>query len=162
MKSSQLKLRTKLKIFKSNVVAVLLYGCETWRMTKLDATKLDVFLHKSLRRIMKIYWPMKTSNEEIRNRANISTISEQIFGRRWKFIGHILRMDPSKHPKTALTWAPEGRRRRGRPKETWRRTAERERAALGFGSWSEAAAAARDRAAWRGRVSGPNPPRVMV
>jgi len=66
-------------------------------------------------------------------------------------------MDPSKHPKTALTWAPEGRRRRGRPKETWRRTAERERAALGFGSWSEAAAAARDRAAWRGRVSGPIP-----
>ena len=80
----------------------------------VDATKLDVFLHKSLRRIMKIYWPMKTSNEEIRNRANISTISEQIFRRRWKFIGHILRMDPSKHLKTALTWAPEGRRRRGR------------------------------------------------
>ena len=58
-KSSQLKLKTKLKIFKSNVVAVLLYGCETWRMTKRDATKLDVFLHKSLRRIMKICWPMK-------------------------------------------------------------------------------------------------------
>ncbi|KAL9954522.1 hypothetical protein ACROYT_G042072 [Oculina patagonica] len=32
-KSSQLKLKTKLKIFKSNVVSVLLYGCETWRMT---------------------------------------------------------------------------------------------------------------------------------
>ena len=46
-KSSQLKLKTKLKIFKSSVVAVLLYGCETWRMTKQDATKLDVFLHKS-------------------------------------------------------------------------------------------------------------------
>jgi len=64
-KSSQLKLKTKLKIFKSNVVAVLLYGCETWHMTKQDVNKLDVFLHKSLRRIMKIYWPMKTSNEEI-------------------------------------------------------------------------------------------------
>ena len=50
-----------------------------------------------------------------------------------------------------------GRRRRGRPKETWHRTAERERAALGFGSWSEVVAAARDRAAWRGRVSGPIP-----
>jgi len=66
-------------------------------------------------------------------------------------------MNPSKHPKTALTWAPEGRRRRGRPKETWRRTAERERTALGLGSWSEAAAAACDRAAWWGRVSGPIP-----
>ena len=126
------------------------------RLTKRDATKLDVFLHKSLR-IMKIYWRMKTSNEEIRNRANISTISEQIFQRRWKFIGHILRMDPSKHHKTILTWATERRRSRGRPKKTWRRTAEKERKALGFSSWSEAALAARDRAAWRKRVFGPIP-----
>ena len=58
-KSSQLKLKTKMKIFKSNFIAVLLYGCETWRMTKRDATKLDVFLHKSLRRLMKMYWPIK-------------------------------------------------------------------------------------------------------
>ena len=99
-------------------------------MTKRDATKLDVFLHKSLRRLIKIYWRMKISNEEIRNRANISTISEQIFRRRWTFIGNVLRMDP--------------RRRSGRPKETWRRTAEKERTALGFVSWSEATVAARD------------------
>jgi len=47
-------------------------------------------------------------------------------------------MDPNKHPTTALTWAPEGRRSRGRMKDTWQRTAEEERTALGFGSWSEA------------------------
>ena len=82
-------------------------------MTKRDASKLDVFPHKSLRRLMKIYWPMKISNEEnsLIKRANISTISEQIIRRRWKFIGHVLRMEPNKHPKTALTWAPEGRSR---------------------------------------------------
>jgi len=34
-------MKTRLKIFKSNFVAVLLYGCETWRMTKRDANKLD-------------------------------------------------------------------------------------------------------------------------
>lgn len=154
-KSSQLKLNTKLKIFKSNVVAVLLYGCETWRMTKSNETKLDVFLHKSLRRLMKIYWPMKVSNKEIHNRANISPISEQIFRRRWKFIGHILRMDANQHPKTALSWAPEGRRRPGRPRETWRRTVEKERGTLEFKSWSEAAVVARDRVAWRRRLSNP-------
>lgn len=154
-KSSQLKLNTKLKIFKSNVVAVLLYGCETWRMTKSDETKLDVFLHKSLRRLMKIYWPMKVSNKEIHNRANISPISEQIFRRRWKFIGHILRMDANQHPKTALSWAPEGKRRPDRPRETWRRTVEKERGTLEFKSWSEAAVVARDRVAWRRRLSSP-------
>ena len=108
-------------------------------MTKRDAAKLDVFLHKSLRRLMKIYWPMKISNEEIRKWANNSIIRGQIFHWRWKFIGYVLTMDPTKHPKTALTWAPEERRSRGRPnlEETWRRTAEKERTALGFGSWSE-------------------------
>ena len=35
-KCSQLKLKTKLKIFKFNVIAVLLYSCETWCMTKRD------------------------------------------------------------------------------------------------------------------------------
>ena len=71
-KSRQMKLNTKLKIFKSNIVAVLLYGCEKRRMTKNDATKLDVFLHKNLRRIMKIYWPLKVSNEERIQRIQLS------------------------------------------------------------------------------------------
>ena len=39
-------------IFKSNLLSVLLYGCKTWRMSKADEKKLDVFLHKS--RILKI------------------------------------------------------------------------------------------------------------
>ena len=56
---------TKLKVFKSNVIAVLLYGCETWRITKNDGTKLDVFLYKNLRRLMKSYWRMKVPIEEI-------------------------------------------------------------------------------------------------
>ena len=66
---------------------------------------------------------MRLSNKEIGNQANISTISEQIYRWRWNFIGHILRMDPNKHPKTALKWAPEGKRSHGRPKETWSRIA---------------------------------------
>ena len=103
------------EIFKSNVTAVLLYGCETWHMTKNDASTLHAFVHIK-RSLMKIYWPMKVSNAEIRNRANISTISEQIYRRRWRFIGHILSMDANQYPKTALTWAPEGKKSHGRPR----------------------------------------------
>ena len=104
--------------FNLSSVMGMLYGCETWRMTKNDATKLDAFLHKNLRRLMKIYWPMKESNEEIRNRANISAISEQIYWRCGRFISHILRTDANQHPKTALTLAPQGKRNLGRPRET--------------------------------------------
>ena len=82
---------------------------------------------------MKIYWPMKVFNKEIRNQANISPTSEQIYWWNWKFIGQILRMDANQHPKMALTWAPEGKRRRGRPRETWHRTIEKERGgSIGF------------------------------
>ena len=49
-KSSKFTYKTKTKNFKSNILSVLLYGCECWRMTKTDEKKLDAFLHKSLRR----------------------------------------------------------------------------------------------------------------
>ena len=51
--------------------------------------------------------------------------------------------------KVALTWKPEGKRKRGRPREAWRRTAEKERNEMGWPSWRAAEEAARDRPRWR-------------
>lgn len=154
-KNSQFTCKNKIKIFKSNVISVLLYGCETWRMTQTDEKKLDAFLHKSLRRMLKIYWPMRVTNEEIRRRTGVETISSQVARRRWAWLGHVLRMDHNTHPRTALTWVPEGKRKRGRPRETWRRTVERELKMKGLKSWAEAASVAADRTAWRQRVCSP-------
>ena len=70
-KNSQLSINTKLRIFRSSVLAVLLYGCKTWRMIKNDKTKLNIFLHECLQRILKIYWPMKMTDEEIRFKTNM-------------------------------------------------------------------------------------------
>ena len=53
-RSGQLSKNSKIRIFKLNLIAMLLYGCETWRMTKRDEAKLDTFLHKCLRRILRI------------------------------------------------------------------------------------------------------------
>ena len=57
---------------------MLFYGCETWRMTKRDEAKLDTFLHKRVRRIPRIYWPMRVLNEEVRRPARTCTISVQV------------------------------------------------------------------------------------
>ena len=54
-------------------------------------------------------------------------------------------MEPDSLPRTAITWAPEGKRKRGRPKETWRRTVERERCEMRFQTWREAVQVAKDR-----------------
>ena len=98
---------------------------------------------------------MKVSNEEIRSKTNMEEISHQIKRRRWKMIGHILRMKANENPRIALTWTPEGKRRRGRPRETWRRTVEKERGELGFNGWTEASNCARNRDTWRERTQGP-------
>ena len=74
-----------------------------------------------------IYWQMKVSNEEIRERSGMRTIGEQVKARRWKWLGHVLRMSSEQNPKIALAWAPK-RKRQGRwPRETWRRTINKER-----------------------------------
>ena len=151
----QLSKSTKLRILKTNVLAVLFYSCETWRMTKTDEKKLNTFLHRCIRRILKIRWPMRVTNEELLRRTKMKPVSQEVKRRRWKWIGHTLTMQPSRHPRIALTWRPHGKRKRGRPKETWRRTTESERAQLGLSSWDDARRAALDRSVWRSRISCP-------
>ena len=55
-RSSNISRKTKLKLFKTLVVPVILYGCETWKMNKGDNKVLDVFQNKCLRQILRIRW----------------------------------------------------------------------------------------------------------
>ena len=126
-----------------------MYGSETWKMTKGDNNKLDVFQSRCLRRILKIRWQDHVSNETILERAQMTTVSEEVLRKRWKYIGHILRKEPGNDCVTAMTWAPEGKRKRGRPKTTWRRTVEKERNSAGWTTWSQARTTAIDRVEWR-------------
>ena len=68
------------------------------------------------------------SNEDIRRRARVKELlSQTMRKRRWTFDCQTLCRDVSDLARTAFTWTPEGRRKRGRPKETYRRMVERER-----------------------------------
>ncbi len=55
-------------------------------------------------------------------------------------MGHILRREGANDCFTALGLTPEGRRARGRPRTTWRRTVEKERNKAGWASWEVAKA----------------------
>ena len=50
--------------------------------------------------------------------ADVEPLSREARKRRWKFIGHKLRKGKESICGTSLTWTPEGRRKRGRPKTT--------------------------------------------
>jgi len=147
--SNVYSVKTKLKLFRTLVKSVLTYGCETWKINKKDDNKLDTFLFKCLRRILKIRWPYIISNNDILKRTGERRISEEVKIKRWRWIGHVLRMDDNHNCRTALTWKPEGKRRVGRPRTTWRRTVEGERKELGWSSWNVARTIARDRLNWR-------------
>lgn len=94
-------------------------------MTRADEKKLNVFLHKGLHRILKIYLSMRKTNEETEIKAESEPVSKQGAKKSWKLLGLILRMDHLLHVRIARTWLPENRRNRGRPGKTSRRTAER-------------------------------------
>ena len=73
--SNSIKRRTKLKLYKTIVLAVLLYGCEMWKMTKGDERKINVFEMKCLRRILKIRWQDHISNNELLARTGIKQLN---------------------------------------------------------------------------------------
>jgi len=68
--------------------------------------------------------------------------------KKWNWIGHTLRKETGAIEKTALDWNPQGYRRRGRPKRTWRTTIE-DKIKSTRKSWNEVKGMAGDRNAWK-------------
>jgi hypothetical protein len=69
---------TKIRIFSTNVKSALLYGCETWKLTKTIIHKLQVLVNRCIRRILKIFWPVQISNQELWARAKQRPIELEI------------------------------------------------------------------------------------
>ncbi|XP_048729859.2 uncharacterized protein LOC125647209 [Ostrea edulis] len=92
---------------------------ETWRTTKTTLQNIQSFYNTCLRRIFNIRWPEKITNEEIWKRAVQEPLDIQIRRRKWGWIGHILRKPPSSTTRQALTWNLQGKRKKGRPRNTW-------------------------------------------
>ena len=149
--SRQISVATKIKLYKSNVRSVLLYAAETWRTNKKIESKLRGFEGRCLRRILRLWWELRVTNKEVARRTGISCIVQEVKRRRWRWLGHVLRMNRSRHPFIALTWNPQGQRHRGRPQGTWRRTIDDERKEAGK-TWNELRWLAQDRTQWRNFV----------
>ena len=139
---------TKLKIHKSCALSTLLYGSECWRITRYDITRLSTFHTKCLRRMLRIFWPNTISNRELFACTHQEDMETVIMRRRFRWLGHDLRKEPDSITRTALHWTPEGKRKRGRPRNTWRRTIETELKDLGH-TWGSIQRLAQCRSDWR-------------
>ena len=124
-----LALQTKIRLYMSLIVPILLYASETWTLTKADTAHLQAFHMRCQRRILGVRWFDKVKNAEITRRTGLSHIGEIVQRRRHSLFGHIARMDPLTPAHMALKLCrdismgrrvPAGwKRPRGRPRTTW-------------------------------------------
>ena len=140
-------------MFNCLVKPVLLYGSETWRMNATPISKVQTFVNSCLRKILQIHWPERITNDELWRRTSQRPIEEDIKMRKWKWIGHTLRKPKESITRQALTWNPQGKRKKGRPRNTWRRDVEKETQEMGF-SWGEMSQLSQDRVAFRSVIRG--------
>ncbi|CAF1481457.1 unnamed protein product [Adineta ricciae] len=89
-RKSNITISTKMQIYKSLVLSVLLYGAESWTLLQSDLKKPEVFQMRCLRRILSISIRDKVRNETIRKWCcDQPTISDEIQKRRMRWLGHI-------------------------------------------------------------------------
>ena len=152
-KSRAVSTHTKIRLFNSNVKSVLLYGAETWRITKSIISRVQTFINGCLRRILGIHWPETIRNVDLWERTNQQPAEDEIRRRRWRWIGHTLRKPGNNINRQALTWNPQGKRKRGRPRNTWRRDLQADIKRAGK-TWQQLEREAQDRVHWRKLVDG--------
>ena len=84
-KTNDISRWTKIRIYNSCVLSVLLYGAECWRMTEGDICRLSSFRNGCLREIMRIFWPNKITNVELHEKANTDDDMRTLLTkRRWR------------------------------------------------------------------------------
>jgi hypothetical protein len=88
----------KVKIYKTIILPVVLYGCETWSLPLREEHRLRVFVNRVLRRI---FGPKRDEvtgewrkfyNEELHNLYSSPVIIKQVKSRRMRWAGHVARM----------------------------------------------------------------------
>ncbi|CAG9136750.1 unnamed protein product [Plutella xylostella] len=100
--SRDLKLQTKLLVYKAIILPILLYAAETWCCYKADIKQLDTFHLKCLRSILRIKWQDRIPNTEVLRRSKLSGVESLIAKQQLRWSGHVLRMDDSRLPKAVF------------------------------------------------------------
>ena len=86
---SKLQRSIKIKLFISIVESVLLYGCETWTITKKLEKQLDGMYTRMLRMVIDISWLSYTTNIDLYN--GLPKLTQKIAVRRLQLAGHCVR-----------------------------------------------------------------------
>ncbi|XP_061715485.1 uncharacterized protein LOC133523771 [Cydia pomonella] len=153
--SKLLSKNIKIRIYKTVIRPILMYGCETWTLTLKEENKLLVTERRILRKIL---GPVRREDGSLRLRKNVEiedlmatpNIVGETKAHRLRWLGHVLRMEEDRGAKRAYLGRPVGRRPIGRPRYRWGDAVEADLRDLQADNWREMA---QDRDNWRVLVS---------
>jgi len=75
---------------------VAMYGCESWTLKKNEETRLDAFAMKGLRKILRVSWTAKKTNEWVLNKVGVKTeLLDTVKARQLAYYGHTIRKQGS-------------------------------------------------------------------
>ena len=118
-KSRDITLPKKVYLVKAMVFPVVMYGCESWTMKKAEHQKIDAFELRCWRRLLRVPWTARRSNQsilkEISPRCSLEGLMVKL---KLQYFGHLMRRVDSLE-KTLMLGGIEGRSRRGRQRMRW-------------------------------------------
>ena len=117
LKSKDITLLTNIHIVKAVVFPVVMYRCESWTIKKADHQRIDAFKLWRWRRLLRVPWTARRSNQSILKEINPEYSLEGLVLKLQNF-GHLMQRANSLE-KTLILGKLEGRRRRGRQRLRW-------------------------------------------
>ena len=118
LKSRDITLPTKVCLVKTMVFPVVIYGCESWTVKKAERGKIDAFEPWCWRRLLRVSWTARRSNQSILKEISTGCSFEGLMLKlKLQYFGHLIRRADSLE-KTLTLGGIGGRRRRGRQRMT--------------------------------------------
>ena len=114
LKSRDIILLTKVHLVKAMVFPVVIYGCECWTIKKAEGQRIDAFEHWCWRRLLRVPWTARRSNQSILKEISPEYSLEGLMPKlKLQYFHHFMQRTDSLE-KTLMRGKIEGRRRRGR------------------------------------------------
>ena len=119
LKRRDITLPTKVCLVKAMVFPVVMYGCESWTIKKAEHRRIDAFELWCWRRLLKVPWTARRSNQSILKEISPGCSLEGLLLKlKLQYFGHLMRRADS-FEKTLMLEKIEGRRKRGQQRMRW-------------------------------------------
>ena len=113
LKSRDITLPTKVHLVKAMVLLVVMYGCESWTIKKVECQRIDAFELWCWRRLLRVPWTARRSNQSILKEISPGCSLEGVMLKlKLQYFDHLMRRVDSLE-KTLMLGGIGGRRRRG-------------------------------------------------